>query len=180
MSPAKASVAFPAKVLLVAAMNPCPCGEGGPPGACPCSEASRHRYIRRVSGPLVDRFDLRVPIMRPSVDELMGPPVGECSATVAARVADARSVARSRGVEANSAIDGSRLDELAPLSRNAAALLRRELEAGRLSGRGLHRVRRVARTLADLHGGDDVISDGHVAVALQLRVEPVAQDGALR
>jgi magnesium chelatase family protein len=180
VSRAKASVSFPAKVLLVAAMNPCPCGEGGPPGACPCSEASRHRYIRRVSGPLVDRFDLRVPIMRPSVDELMGPPVGECSATVAARVADARAVARSRGVEANSAIDGSRLDELAPLSKSAAALLRRELEAGRLSGRGLHRVRRVARTLADLHGTDEVISDGHVAVALQLRVEPVAHDGMLR
>jgi magnesium chelatase family protein len=94
-------------------------------------------------------------------------------------VADARG-RKVRGVEANSAIDGSRLDELAPLSRDAAALLRRELEAGRLSGRGLHRVRRVARTLADLHGGDDVISDGHVAVALQLRVEPVAHDGALR
>ena len=110
VSRAKASVAFPAKVLLVAAMNPCPCGEGGPPGACPCSEASRHRYIRRVSGPLVDRFDLRVPIMRPSVDELMGPPVGECSATVAARVADARAdrkVPRRRGERRRSTGRGS-------------------------------------------------------------------------
>ncbi len=180
VSRAKASVCFPAKVLLVAAMNPCPCGEGGPPGACPCSEAARYRYIRRVSGPLIDRFDLRVPIMRPSVDELMGPCGGEPSATVAARVAQARQIARSRGVEANADIDAARLDELAPLSAAAAALLRRELEAGRLSGRGLHRVRRVSRTLCDLHGGDDVISDGHVAVALQLRVEPIAHDGTLR
>ncbi len=99
VSRAKATVAFPSKVLLVAAMNPCPCGEGGPPGACPCSEAMRHRYIRRVSGPLVDRFDLRVPVMRPSVDELMGPPVGESTATVAARVAAARDLAAARGVE---------------------------------------------------------------------------------
>ncbi len=72
VSRARASVTFPAKVLLVAAMNPCPCGEGGPPGACPCNEAVRHRYVRRVSGPLVDRFDLRVPVMRPSVDDLLG------------------------------------------------------------------------------------------------------------
>jgi len=180
VSRARATVAFPAKVLLVAAMNPCPCGEGGPPGACPCSEAMRHRYIRRVSGPLVDRFDLRVPVMRPSVDELMGPPVGESTAAVAARVAAARELAAARGVAANADIDGARLDELAPLEREAAALLRRELEAGRLSGRGLHRVRRVARTLCDLHGGDELISDGHVAVALQLRVQPIAHDSALR
>ncbi|HMK12289.1 MAG TPA: hypothetical protein VK461_11945, partial [Acidimicrobiales bacterium] len=140
----------------------------------------RHRYIRRVSGPLVDRFDLRVPIMRPSVDELMGPAVGEPSHIVAARVASARAVASERGVEANADIDGARLDDLAPLTRPAGALLRRELEAGRLSGRGLHRVRRVARTLCDLHGGDEVISDGHVAVALQLRVDPIAHDSALR
>ncbi len=180
VSRARATVAFPAKVLLVAAMNPCPCGEGGKPGACPCSEAMRHRYIRRVSGPLVDRFDLRVPVMRPSVDELMGPAAGEASATVACRVAAAREVARARGVETNADIDAARLDDFAPLSRGAAALLRRELEAGRLSGRGLHRVRRVARTLCDLHGGDEVISDGHVAVALQLRVDPVAHDSSLR
>ena len=176
VSRARASVTFPAKVLLVAAMNPCPCGEGGPPGACPCNESVRHRYVRRVSGPLVDRFDLRVPVMRPNVDELLGPAAGESTVSVAARVAAARARARERGVESNSEIAANQLDEVAPLTRAAAGLLRRELEAGRLSGRGLHRVRRVARTLCDLHDGDDVIADGHVAVALQLRVEPVAID----
>ncbi len=176
VSRARASVTFPAKVLLVAAMNPCPCGEGGPPGACPCNEAVRHRYVRRVSGPLVDRFDLRVPVMRPNVDDLLGAAGGEATVCVAARVAAARACARERGVESNSEIPSTQLDEVAPLTRAAAALLRRELEAGRLSGRGLHRVRRVARTLCDLHGGDEVIADGHVAVALQLRVEPVAID----
>jgi magnesium chelatase family protein len=176
VSRARASVTFPAKVLLVAAMNPCPCGEGGPPGACPCHEAVRHRYVRRVSGPLVDRFDLRVPVMRPNVDDLLGAAGGESTACVAARVAAARARAGERGVESNSEIASTQLDEVAPLTRAAAALLRRELEAGRLSGRGLHRVRRVARTLCDLHGGDEVIADGHVAVALQLRVEPVAID----
>ena len=143
VSRARASVTFPAKVLLVAAMNPCPCGEGGPPGACPCNEAVRHRYVRRVSGPLVDRFDLRVPVMRPNVDDLLGAAGGESTACVAARVAAARARARERGVESNSEIPSTQLDEVAPLTRAAAALLRRELEAGRLSGRGLHRVRRV-------------------------------------
>ena len=81
-----------------------------------CSEAMRHRYIRRLSGPLLDRFDLRVAVKRPNVDELMGPAVGEASATVACRVAAAREIARARGVETNADIDGARLDDLAPLS----------------------------------------------------------------
>ena len=85
---------MPADFLLIAAMNPCPCG-GGAPGACVCGDAVLHRYARRVSGPLLDRFDLRVPVHRPAVDELLVNEPGEASAVVAARVATARTVIAS-------------------------------------------------------------------------------------
>src|SRR5207245_9562823 len=83
----KFSVSFPARFLLVGAMNPCPCGEGGGPGAGRCSPATRARYPRRLSGPLLARFDLRVPVSRPDVTELLGTAGGgEPSSAVAERV----------------------------------------------------------------------------------------------
>jgi magnesium chelatase family protein len=167
---ARASVTFPARFLLVGAMNPCPCGEGSMPGACRCTEAARARYARRLSGPVLDRFDLRVALARPDVTELLGGPAGESSAAVAARVAQARELADGRGVRANAEIPANRLDDVAPLSRDGEALLERRLRSGSLSARGLHRVRRVARTLADLDGAPPVIGAGHVAGALELRV----------
>ena len=170
ISRARASVSLPARFLLLAATNPCPCGQGGPPGSCPCGPAVRQRYLRRLSGPLLDRFDLRVLVARPRVDEILGGPPGESSACVASRVGTARRRAAGRGYSLASGIPGNRLDEIAPLSAGASRLLRRELERGRLSGRGLHRVRRVARTLADLESDDDVIDEAMVRLALQLRV----------
>jgi magnesium chelatase family protein len=167
---ARASVTFPARFLLVGAMNPCPCGEGSMPGACRCSEAARARYARRLSGPVLDRFDLRVALTRPDVGELLGGPAGESSAVVAERVASARELACERGVRANAGIPSNRLDEVAPLSSDAEALLERRLRSGTLSARGLHRVRRVARTLADLDGAPAVVGSGHVAGALEMRV----------
>ncbi|MGE0878527.1 MAG: YifB family Mg chelatase-like AAA ATPase [Acidimicrobiia bacterium] len=168
---AKASVEFPARFLLVAAMNPCPCGMGGPPGSCACSDAARLRYVRRVSGPLLDRFDVRIEVNRPAVDELMGGDVGEPTWAVAERVRAARAVATQRGVPTNSAIASSSLDELAPLTNEASAMLKNELERGRLSGRGLHRVRRVARTLSDLKSGGDLVDAEDVTLALQMRLD---------
>ncbi|MGH9067724.1 MAG: YifB family Mg chelatase-like AAA ATPase [Acidimicrobiales bacterium] len=176
---AKASVTFPARFLLVGAMNPCPCGEGGPPGSCRCSEGARARYARRLSGPLLDRFDLRVPVGRPAVAELMGGGVQETTATVAARVAEARARAVARGVPTNAALPPQRLDELAPLAPASAALLERRLRMGLLSARGLHRVRRVARTLADLDGAGRVVDVEHVAGALELRVGMTSMAPAL-
>ena len=94
---AVASVSLPARFLLVAAMNPCPCGYGSRPGGCRCSEAARARYARRLSGPLLDRFDLRVEVTRPSVEDLLGNESGEPSRVVASRVAEvARSGAPAR------------------------------------------------------------------------------------
>ncbi len=171
---ARASVRLPADCLLVAAMNPCPCGGDGAPGGCRCSEAARARYARKVSGPLLDRFDLRVGVDRPEVSELFGGtgPAAEGSAAVAARVSEVRQRAAGRGVRTNAAIPGSRLDELAPLERAARRLLELRLRQGRLSARGAHRVRRVARTLADLAGSEGPVGEEHVFAALALRCEP--------
>ena len=160
---------LPADFLLVAAMNPCPCG-GGAPGACVCGDAVLHRYARRVSGPLLDRFDLRVPVHRPAVDDLLVNEPGECSAVVAERVSTARQLAAERQGCLNSALQAERLDDVARLDPASMALLRHELEHDRLSGRGYHRIRRVARTIADLRGHlDSGVDECDVAMALRFR-----------
>jgi magnesium chelatase family protein len=175
---ARASVRFPARFLLVAAMNPCPCGGDGAPGGCRCTEVSRARYAARVSGPLLDRFDLRVGVDRPEIGELLGddsgPVAGESSAVTARRVALARQAALPRGVSCNAELPGERLDALAPLSRPARQLLELRLRQGRLSARGLHRVRRVARTIADLRDQAGPVSAEAVQLALALRIDPFA------
>jgi magnesium chelatase family protein len=160
---------LPADFLLVAAMNPCPCG-GGAPGACVCGDAVLHRYARRVSGPLLDRFDLRVPVHRPAVDDLLINEPGESSAVVADRVRTARQLAQQRQGCLNSALLAERLDDVARLDPASMALLRHELEHDRLSGRGYHRIRRVARTIADLRGHlDPSVDECDVAMALRFR-----------
>jgi magnesium chelatase family protein len=153
-------------------MNPCPCGKGIMPGACECGAARGARYLRRVSGPFLDRFDLRLVVERPRVDELLGGPPGESTAAVCERIQRARAMATARGIPRNADIPAHRLDDVAPLSAGAAAILRRELELNRLTGRGLHRVRRVARTIADLRGAGPLIDEGLIAGALGMRVDP--------
>jgi magnesium chelatase family protein len=165
-------VVFPARFLLVAAMNPCPCGEGLRPGACRCSDAALARYSRRLSAPLLDRFDLRVEVMSADPAELLGGRPAEDSRSVAARVALARQRARARGVEANGDLHGSVLDEQAPLTAEATTFLERTLRAGQLSARGLRRVRCVALTLQDLQQEDPPIGLASVSLAMHLRVEP--------
>ena len=144
VSRAGGTATFPAAFLLVAAMNPCPCGEGVFPGACTCTEVARARYRRRISAPLLDRFDLVVPLSRPDPDDLLSGVAGEASATVAARV----TAGRARLGQT----DGP---QLAP---DAEDLLAAKLRSGGLSARGLRKVAQVARTVAAL-AGEDV---GHV------------------
>jgi magnesium chelatase family protein len=174
---AKGFVTFPAQVLLVGAMNPCPCGDGAP-GRCRCRPSARARYERRLSGPLLDRFDLRLHVARPDAVDLLGAPPGECSADVAARVAVARAIARGRGVAGNAQLPGAALDRVAPLTPGAARYLADLLRRGRLSARGLHRLRRVALTLLDLDGRHPPVEEDDVGLALGLRVEPVALERA--
>ena len=160
---------LPADFLLVAAMNPCPCG-GGPPGSCVCGDAVLHRYARRVSGPLLDRFDLRVNVHRPAVDDLLASEPGEATAVVAGRVDAARRLARTRQGDLNSSLSAGQLEAVARLDAGAQVHLRNEMEQGRLSGRGYHRVRRVARTIADLRGDEsDTVAEDDVVLALRFR-----------
>jgi magnesium chelatase family protein len=166
---------MPARVLLVGATNPCPCG-GGRPGECSCSETAKARYLRRLSGPLLDRFDLRVWVGRPATDQLLDDRPGESSAEVRERVLAARAIAAARGFGPNSSLSGPELDEVAPLDAEARTIVRRELDRGRLSGRGLHRIRRVARTIADLRGAAEV-GAGDVVLALELRIDLVGTAG---
>ncbi len=159
---------MPARFLLVAATNPCPCG-GGAPGSCECDDPSRARYLRRLSGPITDRFDLRVVVHRPAVDDLLGLEPGEPSAPVRERVVRARGVALARAGKLNASLSPDELDTFAPLSDAARALLRNEVERERLTGRGYHRIRKVARTISDLDGAGSTISLDDVELALQLR-----------
>jgi magnesium chelatase family protein len=161
---------LPARFLLVAATNPCPCG-GGAPGECECDEGARQRYLKRLSGPLLDRFDLRVGVDQTAVDDLIGGRTGEPTDVVRDRVLIARACSLLRNGSLNAAVPASRLDECAPLTVAATAALRNELEEKRLTGRGLHRIRRVARTIADLDDPERPTVDvQHVTLALQLRV----------
>jgi magnesium chelatase family protein len=163
-----ASVTFPADFLLVAASNPCPCGLGLPD--CQCSEANRARYRRRLSAPLVDRFDLRVALGPASP----GAPTGPASAVVRDRVAEAmarqRSRYRGRRWHNNARVPAGALGRAIPLSDEVDQALRDVAERRGWSGRGMASVHRVARTLADLDACADIAPE-HVLLAAGLREE---------
>ncbi len=173
---ANAHVTFPARVQLVAAMNPCRCGHLGDP-ALACARAPRcaSDYQAKVSGPLLDRIDLSVEVAAVTAADLVLPPPSEGSAEVAARVSAAREVQRARyagtAVRTNAEADGELLERVAVLDDPARKLLAQAAEAMRLSARGFHRVIRVSRTIADLAGATD-IGRVHVAEALSYRRRP--------
>jgi magnesium chelatase family protein len=169
VSRARGTATLPARFILVGAMNPCPCGEGGPPGRCPCPPLTRERYARRLSGPLLDRFDIAVRVDRPDAGELMGTTGGESSSVVAARVAAARRRAGERGLGVNAQLPVATLADVAPLRGAAASVMEQSLRSGALSARGLHRVQRLARTLADVDGAGTELHEEHVREALALR-----------
>ena len=160
------SVRFPAAVQLIAATNPCPCGFlGDQREPCRCTAKMLERYQRRLSGPLVDRFDLRVRIDRTDPDALVGQK-GEATEPVRERVRLAKSRQRARGAD-NGLMGRSELDEMST-SVEATTFIERVLRHGRLTGRGYDRVRRVARTIADLDDSD-AVEEPHIAEALILR-----------
>jgi len=170
---ANAHVTFPARVQLIAAMNPCRCGHLGDP-ALGCSRAPRCAadYQSKVSGPLLDRIDLHVEVDPVSAADLALPPPAEGSAEVAARVAAARAVQTRRlegtGLSTNAQLDGPLLDSHATPDEAGRKLLMQAGEAMRLSARGYVRMLRVARTVADLAGAE-TIGRIHVAEALSYR-----------
>jgi magnesium chelatase family protein len=165
------AVTYPARLLLVAATNPCPCGwHGDPVARCRCSPAAVESYRRSLSGPLLDRIDLRVRVTRPQLEVLSEEAGGEASATVRARVVEARRRQLERQGQLNSELRAPALRRHAGLGPGP----RRVLEGWQgLTARGFHRAWRVARTVADLEGSEPVLEQ-HVLEALGYRMSEVA------
>lgn len=170
-------VRYPARFQLIAAMNPCRCGAA--PGECRRGPRCANDYQARLSGPLLDRMDLSVDVLRVSARDLSAPPPPEGSAEIAARVAAARARQSERyesfgaSIATNAEAEGSILEEAAGLDESARDLLTRAAEKLGLSARGYHRVLKVARTIADL-ADEPHVRRSHLAEALSYRREPQA------
>lgn len=173
ISRASGTMTFPCRFMLAAAMNPCPCGYlGDRRRTCTCPPAQVARYRRKISGPLLDRFDLlmEVPAVDPAI--LASAPAGECSAGIRARVMAARQLQRSRYAgtpfRSNAALSGKALQRHCRLLPEGRAILLRAVEELALSARAYDRILKVARTIADLEGSPD-IQDPHLYEAVQYR-----------
>lgn len=174
VSRAKYSVEYPANFTLVAAMNPCPCGYYNHPAKeCVCSPGSVHRYMSRISGPLMDRIDLHVEVTPVPAAELSAAAPGEPSAAVRERVVRAREVQAARfagteGVHTNAMMNAAMLREYCRPDAASAVLLERAMERLSLSARAYDRILKVARTIADL-AGRETIAAADVAEAINYR-----------
>jgi magnesium chelatase family protein len=177
---ANAHIRYPARVQLVAAMNPCKCGHGGlGRGACGKAPRCQRDYQHKISGPLLDRIDLQIEVPPVTAADLALPPPAEGTAEAAARVAAARAVqtergARLEGAGLNARLEGEALTAAAALDEPAKALLTRAAEAGALTARGWTRTLRLARTIADLDGAQ-AVRRVHVAEALIYRRSPAGE-----
>ncbi len=173
ISRARYAVDYPANFTLVASMNPCPCGYyNHPTKECTCSAADVHRYMGRISGPLLDRIDIHVEVIPVSVAEMSSTRREESSAEIRSRVVAARERQRERfaevGIHTNAMMNSRMLREFAPLDRRSAELLERAMERLKLSSRAYDRIIKVARTIADLEGAAD-IAPQHISEAIGYR-----------
>ena len=168
-----ATLTFPSRMILVCAMNPCPCGwNGDKDKACTCSPNEIKRYTRKISGPLLDRIDIHIRVPRVEYKELTSSQPSESSAVIRRRVTNARDIQLQRlrkfHVICNAQMSHAVLKKTCPLSDNAQKLLERAFDKMNMSARSYDRIIKVARTIADL-AQEDEITEQHVAEAIQLR-----------
>ena len=166
ISRASGTIEFPANFLLIACCNPCPCGR--PDHDCRCSEVQRARYFRRLSAPLLDRFDLRMEVHPSDPDAPAGPTSSEVRARVVAAVARQEHRLRATPWQRNGHVAGGAVETLLPVGADVAAFWRGVCRGRRLSGRGAARIRRVARTIADLND-HAVVTTADVELAASIR-----------
>ena len=170
---ARYAVDYPSNFTLVASMNPCPCGYyNHPTKECSCSTAAVHRYIGRISGPLMDRIDLHVEVTPVGREEMASTTLAESSASIRERVMRARKVQAERfastGIHTNTMMSSAMLREFCPLTAESRTLLDRAMERLQLSARAYDRIIKVARTIADLEGAQD-IAPTHISEAITYR-----------
>ncbi len=167
------SLSFPSKFLLISAMNPCPCGFfGHPKKPCKCTPYQIQHYQGKISGPLLDRMDLMVEVPALSFDEMESKIKGESSKTIRERIKKARKIQserfKSKSTKTNGEMGPKEIEEFIKLDKESKNLLKIASDKFSLSGRSIHRIQKVARTIADLEGKEE-ISPSHISEALQYR-----------
>ena len=177
VSRVQGSLTFPARFILVAAMNPCPCGYyGDPEKECRCSPSEIMRYQKKISGPLLDRIDLQIEVPRVKFEELKNEKVGESSEKIRERIEMARQIQKERfkkikrDIFTNAEMTSKETEELCQLDNEAENLLKKAIENWYLSARSYYRILKVARTIADLVQSEIIKSD-HIAEALRYRIK---------
>jgi len=174
ISRAKFSVDYPASFMLIASMNPCPCGYyNHPEKDCVCSPGVVQKYLSKISGPLLDRIDLHVEVTPVSFSELSTTSNGESSEVIRARVIKAREIQEQRfkeneGVHANAQISSKTIKEICQIDAVGTQLLKTAMDKLGLSARAYDRILKVSRTIADLEGSENIKSE-HLAEAIQYR-----------
>jgi magnesium chelatase family protein len=176
ISRAKGSLTFSANFQLIAAMNPCPCGYfGDAQKACTCAHAAVTKYQKRISGPLLDRIDIHIEVPRVDYEKLSGDRLGETSETIRVRVQSARDIQNKRfsngdasDIVCNADMRVGEIRQFCKLQDEGQSLMRAAMTQHNLSARAYHRILKLARTIADLAGSNEIES-AHLAEALQYR-----------